>query len=155
MKQQADAHRSDKAFNIGDWVFIKLQPYKQQSAAYRRNHKLSPLYFGPYQVEDRIGAVAYKLKLPSEASIHPVFHVSQLKATVPPNVNVSAKFPMVPSTPPLPIAVLDQKLVKRGRQAATKVLIQWSDRSPEEATWEYLFDIEQRYPDFNLVDKVL
>ena len=29
MKQQSDLHRSERAFNIGDWVYLRLQPYKQ------------------------------------------------------------------------------------------------------------------------------
>ena len=28
MKQQADQHRSKREFEVGDWVFIRLQPYK-------------------------------------------------------------------------------------------------------------------------------
>ena len=28
MKQQADQHRSEWSFNVGDWVFLRLQPYK-------------------------------------------------------------------------------------------------------------------------------
>ena len=28
MKQQADQHRSERSFNVGDWVFLILQPYK-------------------------------------------------------------------------------------------------------------------------------
>ena len=28
MKQQADQHRSERSFNVGDWVFLRLQPYK-------------------------------------------------------------------------------------------------------------------------------
>ena len=31
MKQQADRHRTKREFEIGDWVFVRLQPYKQLS----------------------------------------------------------------------------------------------------------------------------
>jgi hypothetical protein len=31
MKQQEDQHRSERSFEIGDWVFLRLQPYKQMS----------------------------------------------------------------------------------------------------------------------------
>jgi hypothetical protein len=29
MKQQADQHHSERIFEVGDWVFLRLQPYKQ------------------------------------------------------------------------------------------------------------------------------
>jgi hypothetical protein len=28
MKQQADQHHSERSFEVGDWVFLILQPYK-------------------------------------------------------------------------------------------------------------------------------
>jgi transposase InsO family protein len=79
MKRQADKGRSEREFAVGDNVFLKLQPYVQSSLARRANHKLSFRFFGPYKVIQKIGSVAYKLELPSSFSIHPVFHVSQLK----------------------------------------------------------------------------
>jgi hypothetical protein len=27
MKNQADKHRSEREFSVGDWVYLKLQPY--------------------------------------------------------------------------------------------------------------------------------
>lgn len=53
--------RIDKSFEIGDWVYLKLQPYKQTSLAIRKCLKLSPIHYGPYMVICKVGPVAYKL----------------------------------------------------------------------------------------------
>ena len=60
MKQQVDQHRSERQFQEGDQVFLKLQPYKQKSLKDKGCQKLSPKFYGPYQVLQRIGV----LKLP-------------------------------------------------------------------------------------------
>lgn len=78
MKTQADKGRSERTFAVGDWVYLKLQPYVQASLAPRANQKLAFKLFGPFQVISRVGSVVYKLKLPDTSAIHPVFHVSQL-----------------------------------------------------------------------------
>ena len=82
MKQQVDQHRSERQFQEGDQVFLRLQPYKQTSLKDKGCQKLSPKFDGPYQVLQRIGEVAYKLALPPTAKIHPVFHVSCLKKVI-------------------------------------------------------------------------
>ena len=78
MKRQADKGRSERQFSVGDMVFLKLQPYIQSSLFHRSNNKLSFKFFGPFQVIQKIGPVAYKLLLPPGADVHPVFHASQL-----------------------------------------------------------------------------
>lgn len=79
MKMQADKHRQEREFLVGDWVYLKLQPYAQHSVIRRSNHKPLYKYFGPYLVLRKMGKVAYKLQLPVTSQIKPVVHVSQLK----------------------------------------------------------------------------
>jgi hypothetical protein len=82
-KYQADKHRSEQSFEVGDSVYLKLQPYVQTSVATRTSHKLSFRYFGPYQTFAMVGNVAYKLLLSATTIIHLVFHVPQLKKAIP------------------------------------------------------------------------
>lgn len=82
MKHFADNKRSFRQFAVGDSVYLKLQPYIQTSLAARSSNKLSFHYFGPFKITERIGSVAYRLALPESSSIHPEFHVSQLKKAI-------------------------------------------------------------------------
>jgi hypothetical protein len=77
MKQQAYQYRSEREFEVGDWVFMRLQPYKQVSLKQqKKDNKLTPKYCGPYKVFQRIGSMPYKVELPLSSHVHLVFHFS-------------------------------------------------------------------------------
>ena len=50
MKQQADMHRTEREFEVANWVFVRLQPYKQLSLKQQGKNKLAPKSYGPYQM---------------------------------------------------------------------------------------------------------
>ncbi|KAL6194999.1 hypothetical protein ACLB2K_030621 [Fragaria x ananassa] len=78
-------------------------------------------------VEQKIGQVAYKLKLPDSAKVHLVFHVFLLKKIGDKTVTVAHLPPNLDPNNP------------RWYPAGSIV---------EEATWEEADDIMQRFPDF-------
>ena len=61
MRQQVDQCRTERESEVGDWVFVRLQPYKHVSLKSGGKHKLSPNFYGPYQIVQKISQVAYKL----------------------------------------------------------------------------------------------
>ena len=154
MKVQADKHRSEREFVVGEWVYLKLQPHRQVSMRKNKFSKLNPKYYGPFQVQDKVGAVAYRLALPLGAQIHNVFHVSQLKKCTGQNLQAGA-LPQCDDVGVIqvkPVAILERRIGKVGNAASVFGLVQWTNSTPEDATWELLEDLQKRFPDFNVVD---
>ena len=157
MKAQSDKHRREVTFEVGDYVYLRLQPYRQKTVAFHSSLKLSPRFFGPYKVLARIGLVAYRLELPAGSQIHNVFHVSQLKKHWGPMVSASVTLPPVSDSAtilPQPESILDRRVIQKGKyRPKTEILVQWAGTPKEDATWENLWRFSKSYPNFCLEDK--
>ena len=125
MKLYSDRHRTERSFSVGDWVFLRLQPYKQKSLKHHQLKKLAPKFYGPFQILQKVGEVSYKLDLPPNSKIHPTFHVSCLKAKLGQHVV------LVPTLPPTdmegavitePVAVLQERSHQLRNKTITQVL---------------------------------
>ncbi|KAL4202140.1 hypothetical protein AMTRI_Chr02g262210 [Amborella trichopoda] len=73
MKQQADRHHSEHEFEVGDLLYLHLQPYQQSTLAVRHAMKLSLRYYGPFPVIQRNwkGGTQWVLCAPSVPCILP------------------------------------------------------------------------------------
>ena len=101
--------------------------------------------------------MAYKLALPHTASVHPVFHVSQLRqalgtalssSTIPAQLNNDLEMIVQPE------AALKFCQSTSNGSSRNEVLLQWKDLPPFEATWEDFATITTQFPDFHLEDMV-
>ncbi|XP_050908703.1 uncharacterized protein LOC127122406 [Lathyrus oleraceus] len=158
LRSQADSHRQERIFMEGEWVWLKLQPYRQSSPRDQTSPKLAKRFFGPYQIKRVIGTITYELMLPPESRVHPVFHVSKLKP-------FHGSPPL--NTPPLdttvtetmvqlqPSQVLGRRTIHSLIGHITQLLAQWVGLPALEATWEDYTTLVQNYPNLNLEDKVL
>ncbi|MCI19704.1 hypothetical protein A2U01_0040864 [Trifolium medium] len=158
MKKYADKKRRSVQFEIGEWVFLKLRPHRQQSVVKRINQKLAARYYGPFQIIDRLGAVAYKLALPEESKIHSVFHVSLLKKAIG-NYHVQGELPQELAVSPTevvyPEKVLGSRVIMQAGITVPQSLIQWKNKSLDDVTWEDDAYMKGQFPEFSLEDKAV
>ena len=153
-KSYADNRRRNLEFSIGDHVFLKVSPWKG-IMRFRRKGKLSPRYIGPFEILEKIGALAYKLALPPELSrIHNVFHVSMLRKYVPDPSHVIEFEPIQLkedlSYKETPVQILDRKEKILRSKTIPLVKVLWKNHKHEEATWELEETMKSTYP--NLFD---
>ena len=129
----------NREFNIGDHVYLKVKA-KKSSLNIGSSTKLSPRYYGPFEVLERIGLVAYRLALPASTRAHNFFHVSLLKRYVHDpkhvlnwdviQVEPAGEFQIKPK------CILSKKVTMLWNQEIGQVKVQWEHYGPKEAMWE-------------------
>ena len=119
-------------------------PLKQQ----KKDNKLSPKYYGPYKVLQRIGSMTYKLELPPSSCVHPIFHVSFLKKVIGDKIPVQIVLPKINEEEKIILeleTILETRIKKIQNQAIIAYLIKWKNLLVEEVTYKDDFFM-QKYP---------
>ena len=135
----ADRHRVERTFEVGDLVFLRLQPYKQSMMKISGVEKLKPHFYGPYRILKRVGEVAYELEFPEGRKIHNVFHVSCLKKALGQHVVASPELPPLDEEGKLvlvPEGIADWRERRLRNKMVREYLIKWKNLPLEDATWE-------------------
>jgi hypothetical protein len=148
MKKYVDL-RSERQLEVDQQVYLRLQPYRQNSVVGRRSLKLAPRLYGPFTILRKIGTVAYELDLPSSSRIHPVFHVSQLKPKLGSSTVVTPLLPLVNEAgiiQPEPAKVLLHGSRPKNNHPLTELLIRWAGQSAKDATWVEYSTLKNAYP---------
>ncbi|CAM8999668.1 unnamed protein product [Rhodiola kirilowii] len=158
MQLQANAKRQDKSFTVGDFVWVRLQPYRQNTLRSRGTNKLARRFYGPFEISEQIGPVAYRLKLPASARVHDVFHIALLRRFVGDPSTITQRFPtqLEDLRPTLiPDTVLRTRKIQVPNGWKTQWLVKWQDHPDSEATWEFKDELQKDFPTFHHEDMVV
>ncbi|GJZ86477.1 putative reverse transcriptase domain-containing protein [Tanacetum coccineum] len=149
-KSYADKRRKPLEFNVGDYVLLKVSPWKGV-VRFGKKGKLAPRFVGSFEIMKKVGHVAYRLDLPEESNgVHDTFHVSNLKKClanptlkVPlDKIRVDAKLNFVEEH--VEILEIEFKKLKRSRIAIVKV--RWNSKRGPEFMWEREDQMKLKYP---------
>ncbi|GJY92545.1 putative reverse transcriptase domain-containing protein [Tanacetum coccineum] len=139
-KSYADKRRKPLEFSVGDYVLLKVLPWKGV-VRFEKKGKLTPRFVGPFETIEKVGHVAYRLDLPEELnSIHDTFHVSNLKKCLADptlqvpldEIRVDAKLNFVEE----PVEILEREFKKLKCSRIAIVKVWWNSKRGHEFTWE-------------------
>ena len=128
---------------IGEWAMLQLHKRYSILATVRVTKKLTQQYVDPFRILKKVGRLPYKLDVPGDWRIHPVFSIAQLEPALPPTLD---PFSRSISFKPPPVFVegdtdslksfeverlLNKQLIKRGKSCNIEYLVCWKEYGPE------------------------
>ncbi|GJY01357.1 putative reverse transcriptase domain-containing protein [Tanacetum coccineum] len=149
-KSYADNRRKSLEFKVGDQVLLKVSPWKCV-IRFGKKGKLAPRYVGQFEILERIGPVAYQLRLPEElSSMHDTFHVLNLKKYLA-DANLHVPLDEIKIDKTLhfieePVEIMDREVKNLKRSKIPFVKVRWNSKRGPEFTWECEDHIKTKYP---------
>lgn len=142
-KEHYDRKHQPLFMKVGDWAMLRLHKGYSIPSSAGVTKKLTQQYVGPFRIKERVGRLAYKLKIPDDWRVHPVFSVAQLEPAPKPSDD-----PFRRLHPHHPSAVfvdgdtdnlksfeinrlLNKRTIKRGNGLTVEYLVCWTGYGPE------------------------
>ncbi|GKA84257.1 putative reverse transcriptase domain-containing protein [Tanacetum coccineum] len=149
-KSYADSGHKMVEYEVGENVLLKVSPWKGVMR-FGKKGKLAPRYVGPFEILERVGPVAYRLRLPEELiDVHDTFHVSNLKKCWA-NVNLQVPLNEIKIDKTLhfveePVEIMDREVKSLKRSRIPLVKVRWNSKHGPEFTWEREDYMKSKYP---------
>jgi hypothetical protein len=140
-------------FEVGDYAYLQVFPMKGV-CWFGIKGKLAPRYVGPYPILGKYGSVVYRVELPSKlASVHNIFHVSQLKRCLKPPTDVVVEDTTTGTRLDLQkLSYQDSGTTGSGHSELDETVrfykVQWNNNLKDDAMWECEEYLQSNYPEF-------
>ncbi|GJV38748.1 putative reverse transcriptase domain-containing protein [Tanacetum coccineum] len=149
-KSYADNRRKPLEFHVRDRVLLKVSPWKGV-IHFGKKGKFARRYVGPFEILERIGPVAYRLRLLEElSSVHDTFHVANLKKCLA-DANLHVPLDKINIAKTLcfveePIEIMDREVKSLKRCKIPIVKVCWNSKRVLKFTWECEDHMKAKYP---------
>ncbi|GJU92369.1 putative reverse transcriptase domain-containing protein [Tanacetum coccineum] len=150
-KSYADTRRKPLEFKVGDRVLLKVSPYKG-AIRFRTKGKLASRYVGPSEILERIGPIAYQLRLLEELStVHDTFGLADANLHVPlDEIKINKTLHFVEE----PVEIMDREVRSLKRSRISLVKVYWNSKRSPEFAWEREDHMKSKYPHL-IVDRAV
>nr|GEY15766.1 putative reverse transcriptase domain-containing protein [Tanacetum cinerariifolium] len=139
-KSYADKKRKPLEFIVGDYVLLKVSPWKGV-VRFGKKGKLAPRFVRPFEIVEKIGPMAYRLDFPEELNVvRDMLHVSNLKKCLADptlqepldEIQIDSKLNIVEE----PMEILDREFKKLKLSRISIIKVRWNSKRGPKFMWE-------------------
>ena len=125
-----DRNKIVKEFKVGDQVLLRIKDYHRSASVYA-HPQIGPQRTGPFEIIERVGKLAYRLRLPDTVKLHPVINVAKLELATARHYDRPLRM-----SDGQELYILHSILKARDTINGREYLVRWRDVPDFESTWE-------------------